>query len=117
MPASRSILARLNVGYTCSPVKDSRKQGDARASIGNPGSGCGPGRVVVMDVGLTYSRFHRLLAPLGRLLEKLGPGDAFSEPWDGLAAYGEVETEFFMAGFYYVSAVDKQQGSAQRRLS
>ncbi|HET8565514.1 MAG TPA: class I SAM-dependent methyltransferase [Solirubrobacterales bacterium] len=67
------------------------------------------GRLVVMDVGLTYSRFHRLLAPLGRLLEKLGPGDAFSEPWDDLAAYGEVETEFFMAGFYYVSSVEKKR--------
>lgn len=66
------------------------------------------GRVVVMDVGLTYSRFHRLLAPLVRLLDKLGPGDAFSEPWDDLAAYGEVETEFFMAGFYYVSTVEKK---------
>lgn len=65
------------------------------------------GRVVVMDVGLTYSRFHRLLAPIGRLLERLGPGDAFSEPWDDLAAYGPVETEFFMAGFYYVSSVEK----------
>jgi len=65
------------------------------------------GRVVVMDVGLTYSRFHRLLVPLVRLLDKLGPGDAFSEPWDDLAAYGEVETEFFMAGFYYVSWIEK----------
>jgi demethylmenaquinone methyltransferase/2-methoxy-6-polyprenyl-1,4-benzoquinol methylase len=65
------------------------------------------GRVVVMDVGLTHGRFHRLLAPVGRLLEKLGPGDAFSEPWDDLAACGSVETEFFMAGFYYVSWVEK----------
>lgn len=69
------------------------------------------GRVVVMDVGLTYSRFHRLLAPIGRLLEKLGPGDAFSEPWDDLAAYGHVETEFFMACFYYVSAIQKESSS------
>lgn len=67
------------------------------------------GRVVVMDVGLTRSRFHRLLAPLGRLLELLGPGDAFSEPWEDLAAYGKVQTEFFMAGFYYVSWVEKQR--------
>lgn len=69
------------------------------------------GRVVVMDLGLTYSRFHRLLAPIGRLLEKLAPGDAFSEPWDDLAAYGQVETEFFMACFYYVSSVDKKSKS------
>jgi ubiquinone/menaquinone biosynthesis C-methylase UbiE len=65
------------------------------------------GRVVVMDVGLTRSRLHRLLAPIGRLLERLGPGDAFSEPWADLAAYGEVDTEFFMAGFYYVSSIEK----------
>lgn len=68
-------------------------------------------RVVVMDLGLTYSRLHRLLAPIARLLEKLAPGDAFSEPWDELAAYGHVETEFFMAGFYYVSAVEKESSS------
>lgn len=72
------------------------------------------GRVVVMDVGLTYSRFHRLLAPIGRVLEKLGPGDAFSEPWDDLAAYGQVETEFFMACFYYVSSVKKEAGAIVR---
>jgi len=66
------------------------------------------GRVVVMDLGLTYSRFHRLLAPIGRLLVKLAPGDAFSEPWEDLAAYGQAETEFFMACLYYVSSVEKQ---------
>ena len=65
------------------------------------------GRLAVMDLGLTHTRFHRLLAPIGWLLEKLAPGDAFSEPWDDLAAYGQVETEFFMAGFYYVSSVEK----------
>ena len=68
------------------------------------------GRVVVMDVGLTRSRAHRLLAPVGRLLEKLGPGDAFSEPWEDLGAYGQVDTEFFLAGFYYVSTVEKRAG-------
>ena len=66
------------------------------------------GRVVVMDVGLTRTHAHRLLAPVGRLLEKLGPGDAFSEPWQDLASYGPVQTEFFMAGFYYVSTVEKR---------
>lgn len=66
------------------------------------------GRVVVMDMGLTYSRAHRLLAPIAYLLEKLGPGDPFSEPWEDLAAYGPVENEFFLAGFYYVSVVEKR---------
>lgn len=65
------------------------------------------GRVVVMDVGLTRSRAHRLLAPLARLLDRLGPGDAYSEPWDDLATHGPVETEHFMAGLYYVSFVAK----------
>lgn len=66
------------------------------------------GNLVVMDVGLTRSRAHRLLAPIAWVLEKLGPGNAFSEPWDDLAAYGQVETEHFMAGFYYVSTVVKR---------
>lgn len=66
------------------------------------------GRVVVMDVGLTRSRAHRLLAPVARLLEWLGPGDAFSEPWEDLAAHGPVETEFFLAGFYYVSSLTRR---------
>ena len=65
------------------------------------------GRVVVMDLGLTGSRFHRLLAPIGWLLEKLAPGDAFSEPWDDLRTLGEVETERFLLGFYYLSTVTK----------
>ncbi|HEY1355654.1 MAG TPA: methyltransferase domain-containing protein [Solirubrobacterales bacterium] len=64
-------------------------------------------RVVVMDLGLTGSRLHRLLAPIGWLLEKLAPGDAYSEPWEDLRACGEVETERFLLGFYYVSTVVK----------
>lgn len=71
-------------------------------------------RLVVMDLGLTYSRAHRLLAPIARLLERLGPGDAFSEPWDDLAAYGEVETEFFLARLYYVSSVEKKPRSGDK---
>ena len=46
------------------------------------------GRVVVMDMGLAQSRWHRLLDPIARLLVKLGPGDAYSDPWSDLAAYG-----------------------------
>ena len=65
------------------------------------------GRVVVMDMGLTHSRLHRLLAPIGWLLVKLAPGDPYSEPWEDLGEYGEVETETFLLGFYYVSTVTK----------
>ena len=65
-------------------------------------------RVVVMDLGLTGSRFHRLLAPIGWLLEKLAPGDAYSEPWNDLrACRDDVETERFLLGFYYISTVTK----------
>jgi ubiquinone/menaquinone biosynthesis C-methylase UbiE len=64
-------------------------------------------RVVVMDMGLTDTRVHRLLDPLARLLVKLAPGDPYSEPWADLASYGQVETRRFLAGFYYVSSVAK----------
>lgn len=65
------------------------------------------GRVAVMDMGLTQSRWHRLLDPIARLLVKLGPGDAYSDPWRDLAAYGPVVTRRFLANFYYVSSVTK----------
>jgi len=64
-------------------------------------------RVVIMDMGLTQSRWHRLLDPIARLLVKLGPGDAYSDPWSDLAAYGPVETKRFLVDFFYVSAVTK----------
>jgi ubiquinone/menaquinone biosynthesis C-methylase UbiE len=64
-------------------------------------------RVVVMDMGLTQGGLHRLLAPIGRLLVKLAPGDAYSDPWSDLATYGPVETERFLAGLYYVSVLTK----------
>jgi demethylmenaquinone methyltransferase/2-methoxy-6-polyprenyl-1,4-benzoquinol methylase len=70
------------------------------------------GRVVVMDMGLTHSRWHRLLDPIARLLVKLGPGDAYSDPWRDLAAYGAVETKRFLAGLYYVSSVTKTEQPA-----
>lgn len=62
-----------------------------------------------MDLGLSQSRLHRLLAPIGRLLVRLTPGDAYSDPWSDLAAYGAVETERFLLGLYYVSAVTKTE--------
>jgi hypothetical protein len=37
------------------------------------------------------------------------PGDAYSDPWHDLAAYGTVETERFLAGIYYVSSVAKTE--------
>jgi ubiquinone/menaquinone biosynthesis C-methylase UbiE len=64
-------------------------------------------RVVVMDMGLTQGGPYRLLAPIARLLVKFAPGDAYSDPWRELAKYGPVETERFLAGFYYVSSVVK----------
>ena len=66
-------------------------------------------RVVVMDMGLTQSRWHRLLDPIGRLLVKLGLGDAYSDPWTDLAVYGTVETKRFLADFFYVSSVTKSE--------
>jgi ubiquinone/menaquinone biosynthesis C-methylase UbiE len=65
-------------------------------------------RVVVMDMGLTQGGIYRLLAPIGRLLVKYSPGDAYSDPWSDLANYGPVETKRFLFGFFYVSAVTKQ---------
>jgi ubiquinone/menaquinone biosynthesis C-methylase UbiE len=64
-------------------------------------------RVVVLDMGLTKGGPYRLLAPIGRLLVKFAPGDAYSDPWSGLATYGPVETKRFLLDFFYVSSVTK----------
>jgi ubiquinone/menaquinone biosynthesis C-methylase UbiE len=64
-------------------------------------------RVVVMDMGLTKGGPYRLLAPIGRLLVKFAPGDAYSDPWSDLATYGSVETRRFLFDFFYVSSVTK----------
>ena len=64
-------------------------------------------RVVVMDAGLTEGGLHRLLAPIARLLVKLGPGDPYSDPWRDLAEYGPVATERFLLRLYYVSVLTK----------
>jgi SAM-dependent methyltransferase len=66
-------------------------------------------RAVVMDMGLTQGGPHRLLAPIGRLLVKFAPGDAYSDPWSDLASYGSVETKRFLFGLFYVSAVAKPE--------
>jgi ubiquinone/menaquinone biosynthesis C-methylase UbiE len=65
------------------------------------------GRVVVMDMGLTEAGFGRLLDPIARLLVKLAPGDAYSDPWSDLAAYAPVRTKRFLFDLFYVSAIDK----------
>jgi len=66
-------------------------------------------RVVVLDMGLTQGGPYRLLAPIAHLLVKYAPGDAYSDPWSDLAAYGPVETKRFLFGFFYVSAVVKPE--------
>jgi demethylmenaquinone methyltransferase/2-methoxy-6-polyprenyl-1,4-benzoquinol methylase len=67
-------------------------------------------RVVVLDMGLTKGGPWKLLAPIGRLLVKFAPGDAYSDPWSDLATYGPVETKRFLLGFFYVSSVTKPAG-------
>jgi ubiquinone/menaquinone biosynthesis C-methylase UbiE len=64
-------------------------------------------RVVVMDMGLTEGRLGKVLAPIGRLLVKLTPGDVYSDPWSDLGTYAPVETDRFLLGLYYVSAITK----------
>jgi demethylmenaquinone methyltransferase/2-methoxy-6-polyprenyl-1,4-benzoquinol methylase len=65
------------------------------------------GRVVVMDLGLTEGGFARLLDPIGRILVKLAPGDAYSDPWSDLAAYAPVRTKRFLLNLFYVSSIAK----------
>ncbi len=65
-------------------------------------------RLVVLDMGLTQGGLYRLLAPIGRLLVKFAPGDAYSDPWSDLGSYGPVETKRFLLGFFYVSTVTKE---------
>jgi SAM-dependent methyltransferase len=72
------------------------------------------GRVVVMDMGLTACRWHRLLDPIARQLIRLGPGNPYSEPWIDLGSYGRVETRRFLAGLYYVCSVAKPRGLGDR---
>lgn len=64
-------------------------------------------RVVVLDAGLTQGGPWRLLAPIARLLVKFAPGDAYSDPWSDLVAYGPVETRRFLFDFFYVCSVTK----------
>jgi ubiquinone/menaquinone biosynthesis C-methylase UbiE len=72
------------------------------------------GRLVVMDLGLTNTALRGLLTPIAGLLDKLAPGDAYSQPWNDLSAYGHVTTERFMVDLYYVCVVQKQTVCADR---
>jgi ubiquinone/menaquinone biosynthesis C-methylase UbiE len=61
------------------------------------------GTLAIMDLGLTRNRYLRpLLAPVAKLLDKVGPGDAYGTPWDDLAGLGEVAVEPFMLDLFYV---------------
>jgi hypothetical protein len=53
-----------------------------------------------------------VLAPIARLLTRLGPGDPYSRPWDELRRYGSVRTERFLLGLYYVCFVAKGEAGA-----
>jgi ubiquinone/menaquinone biosynthesis C-methylase UbiE len=68
------------------------------------------GRVVVMDAGLTETRFRRLLDPIARLLVRLGPGHHYVRPWQDLAEYGPVTVQRFMFAVFHVSTVVKDPG-------
>jgi hypothetical protein len=61
-----------------------------------------------MDLGLTSTALRGLLAPIASLLDRLAPGDAYSQPWNDLASYGPVATERFMLDLYYVCVVRKE---------
>ena len=65
------------------------------------------GSVVVMDLGLPDTRLGHLLGPIGRLLVKLTPGDAYSDPWSDLAVYGPVQTSRFLFSLFYVVTTTK----------
>ncbi|HEY1833762.1 MAG TPA: methyltransferase domain-containing protein [Solirubrobacteraceae bacterium] len=65
------------------------------------------GRLAVMDLGFTQARLARLLDPVAKLLQQLGPGDAYSEPWKDLAEYAPVEMERFLLRLYYVCRIRK----------
>jgi ubiquinone/menaquinone biosynthesis C-methylase UbiE len=65
------------------------------------------GRLVMLDTGIARSRLRPVVAPIGRQLIKLGPGDPLARPWDDLAAYGEVATERVLLDIYCVYSVTK----------
>jgi ubiquinone/menaquinone biosynthesis C-methylase UbiE len=65
------------------------------------------GRLAMLDTGIARSRLRPVVAPIGRQLIKLGPGDPLARPWDDLAPYGEVVTERVLLDIYCVYSVTK----------
>jgi ubiquinone/menaquinone biosynthesis C-methylase UbiE len=65
------------------------------------------GRLAMLDTGIARSRLRPLVAPIGKQLIKLGPGDPLARPWDDLAPYGEVATERVLLDIYCVYTVTK----------
>jgi ubiquinone/menaquinone biosynthesis C-methylase UbiE len=65
------------------------------------------GRLVMLDTGIARSRLRPLVAPIGKQLIKLGPGDPLARPWDDLAPYGEVVSERVLLDIYCVYSVVK----------
>jgi hypothetical protein len=61
----------------------------------------------MLDTGIARSRLRPLVAPIGKQLIKLGPGDPLARPWDDLAPYGEVATERVLLDIYCVYSVTK----------
>jgi ubiquinone/menaquinone biosynthesis C-methylase UbiE len=65
-------------------------------------------RVVVMDLGLPDNWLGRALGPIAWLLDRLAPGDPYSDPWSDLSTYGSIKTKHFLLGLYYISLVAKR---------
>jgi len=68
---------------------------------------CPGGRVAVMEISLAETYLRPVLAPIGRQLNKLGPGRPDARPWDDLAPFGEVVTTRFLH-LFYVCSVEKR---------
>lgn len=65
------------------------------------------GRLVVLDGGLARTRLGLLIAPIVRLLTRLGPGNPDTDPRDDLARLGEVVGAPALLDIYFVYAVTK----------
>jgi ubiquinone/menaquinone biosynthesis C-methylase UbiE len=70
------------------------------------------GRVAVMEISLAETHLRPVLAPIGRQLNKLGPGRPDARPWDDLAPFGEVVSTRFLR-LFYVCSVEKRDTSAR----
>ena len=65
------------------------------------------GRLVVFDGGIARTRLRPLIAPIVRLLTRLGPGHPDTRPGDDLARYGEVVSEAALLDIYFVYTVTR----------